>query len=254
MPDISVNAVILLASCEAYRTNGFNDAARRTWIAQWGHLIDYRFVLGRGCKDPLPDEIVLDVEDSYAGLTKKVQAARKWATDNEFEHTLHAGADTYIVVPRFLKSEYEQRDYVGFLIHDEHRLVADRNIQFAQGGAGYCLSRRAGDIVTAATIEHDWQNKAEDVFVGDELFKAGIPFTHETGYWSWGYRAANDPSTLEGGPFIGMQSAVTIHLSRWWGAIKYTPAWMYDTHARVMQADPEKWLRVNNPAPPPDVL
>src|ERR1019366_9568414 len=39
--------VILIASCQAYRTNGFNDAVRETWIRRWGHLIDYRFVLGR---------------------------------------------------------------------------------------------------------------------------------------------------------------------------------------------------------------
>ena len=43
--------IILIASCQAYCTNGFNDAARDTWLKKWRGLVDYRFVLGRECKD-----------------------------------------------------------------------------------------------------------------------------------------------------------------------------------------------------------
>jgi hypothetical protein len=248
----SVSPVILIASCELFRHNGVQEAARNTWIKQWGDAVSYRFVLGRECKAPFDfDEIVLDVADGYEGLTAKVQAARRWATEVGFDYTFHCGADTYVVVPRLLASGYEQSDYSGFLIHDEHRLYAPRNIQFAQGGGGYWLSAKAGAAVESAEIP-SWIGKAEDVFVADALFNAGIKPAHDVGYWSWGYRAASDPDTLEGGPFIGTASAITVHLSAYWRKPTYRTEWMYDTHQRVL-ASGEVWERKNAAAPAPDV-
>src|SRR5580693_6466243 len=164
----SVGPMVLIASCEAWRHNGINDAARKTWIAAWGDLISYRFVLGRGCTNLTDDEIAVDVDDGYTGLVAKVQASRRWASENGYDFTFHCGADTYIVVPRLLASGYEQHDFSGFLIHDEHRLYKPRNIQFAQGGAGYWLSARAGAVVEKAEIPA-WIDKAEDVFVANAL-------------------------------------------------------------------------------------
>lgn len=249
----SIGPLILIASCKAWRTNGINDAARKTWIAAWGDRISYKFVLGRGCENPLEDELVLDVDDGYEGLTQKVQASRKWANENGFEYTFHCGADTYVIVPRLLSCEYEQHDYSGFLIHDEHRLYAPRNIQFAQGGGGYFLSAVAGAAVEAMSIPA-WIGKAEDVFVAFALQAAGIKAAHECCYWPWGFRAENDPATLEGGLFIGLESAITVHLSRWWSKPNYDLSWMLDIHARMMRTGVEPWKRLHNPAPPSDVL
>jgi len=249
---LSIGPLILIASCKAWRTNGINDAARKTWIAAWGDRISYKFVLGRGCENPLEDELVLDVDDSYDGLTHKVQASRKWANDNGFEYTFHCGADTYVIVPRLLSCDYEQHDYSGFLIHDEHRLYAPRNIQFAQGGGGYWLSANAGLWVAAAEIP-SWIGKAEDVFVANALAEVGCKPVHDVGYWSWGYRAASDPDSLEGGKFIGLESAITVHLSRWWSKPTYNPWWMLDTHNRLLAIEGKGWRRISAPAPLPDV-
>jgi hypothetical protein len=247
----SIGPVILIASCEAYRHNGFNAAARETWLSIWADRIAYKFVLGRGSQNLADDEIVLDVDDGYEGLVAKVQASRRWATENGHDYTFHCGADTYVFVPRLLASGYEKHDYSGFLIHDEHRMVAERNVQFAQGGGGYWLGPQAATSVEKATIPA-WIGKAEDLFVADALFKAGILPVHESCIWSWGYRAANDPDTLEGGPFVGLQSAITIHLSRWWAKPSYQKAWMYDTHNRALPYV-NTWERKFAPAPPPDV-
>ena len=249
---LSIGPLILIASCKAWRTNGINDAARKTWIAAWGDRISYKFVLGHGCENPLDDELVLDVDDSYDGLTQKVQAARKWANENGFEYTFHCGADTYVIVPRLLECGYEQHDYSGFLIHDEHRLYKPRNIQFAQGGGGYFLSRAAGTIVESTLIPN-WIAKAEDVFVAFALQAAGIKATHDCCFWSWGYRAASDPDSLEGGKFIGLESAITVHLSRWWSKPTYKQEWMFDTHNRLQVTGADNWKRLHAPAPPPDV-
>ena len=249
---LSIGPLILIASCKAWRTNGINDAARKTWIAAWGDRISYKFVLGRGCENPLEDELVLDVDDSYDGLTHKVQASRKWANDNGFEYTFHCGADTYVIVPRLLSCDYEQHDYSGFLIHDEHRLYAPRNIQYAQGGGGYWLSANAGLWVAAAEIP-SWIGKAEDVFVANALAEVGCKPVHDVGYWSWGYRAASDPDSLEGGKFIGLESAITVHLSRWWSKPTYKQEWMLDTHNRLLAIEGKGWRRISAPAPLPDV-
>ncbi len=247
----SVSPIVLIASCELFRRNGVNAAARNTWIQQWGEAVSYRFLLGRGCQQPADDELVLDVDDSYAGLTNKVQAARRWASESGFEYSFHCGADTYVVVPRLLASGYEQSDYSGFLIHDEHRIYAPRNIQFAQGGGGYFLSLRAASVVENAPIPN-WVGKAEDVFVADALFNAGIKPTHDVGYWTWGYRSETDPPTLEGGPFIGCASAITVHLSAYWRRPTYDTAWMYDMHRRVLDTG-DVWERKHAAAPEPDV-
>lgn len=217
--------VILIASCDAYRTNGFNQAVRDTWIRKWGRLIDYRFVFGRECKDPLPDEIVVDAPDAYGALPYKIQDARRWATRNGYGHSFHCGTDTYIHVPRLLASGFEKFDYVGFMMHDMHRLYCGRNIEFAQGGGGYWLSPRAAAVVEKATIP-DFVKAAEDVFVGNALFEAQIPFTHDNGYW--GRLNPEEPvptEDVENHAFFK-----SFHLSKWRGAPKYDPQWMRDAH------------------------
>jgi hypothetical protein len=250
--------LILIASCELWRLNGYNETARQTWLRSWPDGYDYRFTLGRGCQNPAPDELILDAPDDYLGLSYKVRESRRWATANGYGYTFHCGSDTYVIPPRLLASGYEKHDYSGYLIHDEHRLYAPRNIQMAQGGGGYWLSPRAGNVVAVAPI-YDWMLKAEDVFVADGLFNAGIAFGHDAGYWSWGYRSESDPPTLEGGEFIGMDAAITVHLSRWWGEPKYSMAWMADTHARMLTLAEgplnvlASWRRLHLPPPPPDV-
>ena len=59
--DTDTPPLILIGSCEAWRHNGINQAARDTWIKDMkfdepGQPFHYRFVLGRECENPGPDE------------------------------------------------------------------------------------------------------------------------------------------------------------------------------------------------------
>ena len=217
--------IILIASCEAYRHNGFNAAARETWLAKWGHLIDYRFVYGVGVDNLLPDEISVEAADVYCSLPYKVRAARRWATKNGYGHSFMCGSDTYVHVPRLLDSGFEAFDYLGFLMHDMHRLFVGRNIQFAQGGGGYWLGPRAAAAVEVAEIPI-WVKSAEDVFVGNALFEAGIEFTNDNGYW--GRCNPEEPVPTE--DVENHAYWKSLHLSKWRGTPKYDPQWMREAH------------------------
>ena len=224
VPTPDGNPIILIGSCKAWRTDGTNDAVRDTWVKQWGHLVEYRFVLGRGCENPRSDELILDVDDSYEAYPAKVQAACRWATANGYAHRFICGADTYVIVPRLLGSGFREHDYVGCFIQDDHRLCNTRNILFAQGGAGYWLSPRASAVVETATIP-DWVKFADDVFVGNALYEAGVPFQHDPGY----FPRCLPESAIPLMDWSGFQWK-TFHLSKWRGEPKYSTEWMHETH------------------------
>lgn len=244
----SAGPIILIASCEAYRHNGFDDAARETWLAAWP-IVDYRFVYGRTAENPRSDEIILDVADDINSFPSKTQAACKWATQNGYGHSFHCCSDTYVNVPNLLASNFGRYNYVGYVIGTEERLLhprwsegrtfktppPTRNVQAAQGGAGYWLSPYARSVVEATEVP-DWTKFAEDVFVGDALWNAEVPITHSSLYWIWGYRSQaelNGVPGLDGGPFPDLASFATIHLSRY-DATHYRKEWMYDIHRRVI--------------------
>jgi hypothetical protein len=228
----NVGPVILITSCESYRHNGFNDAIRSTWLSAWGALVAHKFVLGRESSSPNEDEIVLDADDSYKGTPHKHIAARRWATENGFEHSFHCDADTYVIVPRLLVSGFDSHEHVGYFIWDEHRLCKEYNIEFAQGGAGYSLGPQAASVVENSKVI--WP--ASDVHVGDVLKKAGVPFTHDVRYWASGFRRRHEPTHLEGGN-VYPKDMITAHLSNWWEKPKYRLEWMTETHQRFMAGE-----------------
>ena len=127
------NPLILIGSCSLYRNNGYNDAARNTWIKDWGSQIAYRFILGRGCMNPRPDEIILDVDDGYEQVTYKTREAHRWALQKGYGYTFLCFTDTYVVPSRLLNSDFASHDYSGFV-------VAFEGISYAGGGTGYWLS------------------------------------------------------------------------------------------------------------------
>jgi hypothetical protein len=224
MARVEKSPIILIFSCNAWRTNGVNQAARDTWLKDLDGRIEHRFVLGQECKNPGPDELVVDSDDDYRSLPYKMRAARRWATANGYGYSFHCGSDTYIIASRFPAEDYEAHDYLGYIMDDGHRLCKDRLVDFAQGGAGYWLSPRAAAFVEKAEIP-EWVKFADDVLVGDVLFKNGVQFSHDEGYW----------------PRRGLETEVpkhdygdiawkTFHLSLWQGEPKYRPEWMHEVH------------------------
>ena len=246
----SAGPIILIASCEAFRHNGYDDACRETWLKQWPDVIDYRFVYGRGAENLCADEVLLDVEDDINSFPSKTQAACAWASENDYGHSFHCCSDTYVNIPNLLLSGFEAFDYSGYIIGTEERLLTPRwsagrtfktppptrNVQSAQGGAGYWLSPAARKPVEQTPVP-DWTKFAEDVFVGDCVWTAGIPITHSSLYWIWGYRSQAElggVQGLDGGPFPELKNLATVHLSRY-DAMHYKKEWMYDIHSRTVR-------------------
>jgi hypothetical protein len=216
--------IILIGSCEAWRHNGFNQAARDTWIKDLAGRFEYRFLLGRECENPGPDELILDAPDDYRALPYKTQMALRWATANGYGRRFLCGADTFVIASRFPAEDYESHHYLGYMMHDHHRLCKDRDVIFAQGGAGYWISAPASQLVEKAEIPA-WVKFADDVFVGDTLSKAGVPFSHDEGYWPRAVPEENVPKHD-----YGSVEWKTFHLSKWRGEPKYESTWMYETH------------------------
>lgn len=224
MANVEKPPVILIFSCDAWRTNGVNQAVRDTWLKDLDGRIDYRFVLGQECTNPAADELIVGADDGYRALPYKMQLARRWATANGYGYSFQCGADTYVIASRFPAPDYVAHDYLGYIMDDGHRLCKDRLVEFAQGGAGRWISPRAAAFIEKAEIP-EWVKFADDVFEGDVLFKNGVKFSHDEGYWP-----RRDPEQEIPKHDYGDVMWKTFHLSKWRGTPKYLTEWMYETH------------------------
>jgi hypothetical protein len=222
----SIGPVILINSCKVCRDH--EAFVRATWLTEWHDYLPYKFLLGRGNTDPKDDELIFDVPDDYDGVPYKINAARRWATEQGFDFSFMCDLDTYIIVPRLLESDFETHDYVGSMMHDDFRQCKTRNIGFAQGGAGYWLSPKSAAVIERSEV----QFPGGDVHVGDNLCKAGIEFTHDQRYFTGGYRPVQSQD-MRSHPYP--PNVITIHLSIWYAKPKYKPEWMLDVHKLYLE-------------------
>jgi hypothetical protein len=131
------------------------DVARKTWIREAAEAgIDVKFFFGRGgTREPLADEVFLNVDDSYEGLIDKVSEMCKWAWVNGYDYFMKVDVDSYVHVKNLLASEFRDWDYTG-----------------RGWGLGYILSRTAMKVVSQTTQRLSW---AEDSHVLRALFLWG---------------------------------------------------------------------------------
>jgi hypothetical protein len=171
-----VNPVILILSCNAFRTSGHNRAIRETWLQEWGHLVPYKFLIGRGCTDPADDELVVNEADDFKNTIWKCRAAQRWANDNGFSHLFLCCADTYVVIPRLLDSGFANSDCIGSLIGED----------YPGGGCGYWLSARANDAMFCDDIRRYAGNELtnHDLWTGRALRAAGLSIQNDNRYWT----------------------------------------------------------------------
>jgi len=209
-----MSPVILIGSCEEYRTRGFHEAIRATWGR--GSVIPYFFILGEGGHSERPDEVVLQgVGDDYKSIAFKTREGHRWARQQGHDFVFQAWADTYCFTKRMIRSGFENCDYVGhFRGETVHQLGKIALGCYASGGSGYWMSPRFTDLLIQEEPDH-W---AEDLWVGRVSKKFGIAGTQDYRYFSAGGYA---PECL------------TIHLSR--GTGRYDPAWMGDTYFHAMK-------------------
>lgn len=162
--------LILITSC-SYRLDQ-NWQCRKTWLQSWGHLIDYRFVLGVGNTAQQGDELIVDIDDSYTGLPAKIQKSHEWAVKQGYDFILKTDSDVYMHVPRLLKSGFEKYDYSGNFYYPD----------FAMGSA-YWLNRHASEILINSPLPYPGTAGGDDVWVGSIMKEHQVSIHHEPRYY-----------------------------------------------------------------------
>jgi hypothetical protein len=221
--------MIFIKSCDRDRNNGRNDVVRETWIKTWNNLVDYKFLIGQGAKNPRDDELFIDIPDTYDFMSSKCRAACRWL-GGRADYVFIADIDTYIVVPRLLASGYKKHDYLGCICFDP---------PYAGGGCGYWLSRKCYKMIAANTDKNI--PKWDDLWIGRVLREAGVPLSHDLRYWT---DAHCHNGILHGGvgAFPYWQDGVwdggwiTAHLGR--GTNTFEPKWMKECHELYLRNHP----------------
>jgi hypothetical protein len=148
------------------------EAVRETWAKDVKALpgVDFRFFYGRGAKrDPLSDEVFLEVADNYDGLTHKMQGICRWALERGYEWLFKCDSDTFVYVDRLMRTDFRNCDQLGWSPRGDGILSND-NGNYSTGGPGYWLSKRAMEAIVHDTVSH----YAEDLWVGSTIRKHGL--------------------------------------------------------------------------------
>jgi hypothetical protein len=137
--------------------------AQREWMKN--SPIDYKFVYGTAAsnnmpnREPLPDELFFDVNDTKAYLVLKNKALFKWALEQGYDYVFRA-CDDSVVYPERLLQHVEllaQHDYAGtFCGYGKlpgYGIFALRYLDYCHGGVGIWLSRKA----MAMLLADDWK-------------------------------------------------------------------------------------------------
>lgn len=171
---IPEKTLIIIPACHEYQYGSWQSDVHRDGHIQIGRLgsvrdtwsrdvaphtpyLDYKFFFGRGAnRQPLPDEVFLDVEDGYSFLPLKCSAAYRWARENGYKRVYKCDDDTYVWVDRLVRDmlspRWEDEQYYGY-----------RHLHgYVTGGAGYVLNGRAFTIM-GTTKPVDYDHWAEDI-------------------------------------------------------------------------------------------
>lgn len=155
-----MKVLIAVVTCEKFKKRA--DDQRATWVRD-AKGADVRFFLAKQDRDPLPDEVFLDVPDDYESLPLKVRAMHVWARAHNYGLIFKTDDDTYVNVANLL-ADLTTKDYVGFINFTPPKPWCS--------GFGYWTSSRASEILSTAAIPvGEW---AEDRWTGEVLFDHGI--------------------------------------------------------------------------------
>lgn len=216
---MSIRALIAVESCQAHRNR--HQPIRDTWFKDVC-VTDKRFFMGPKldveyeAAHEVGDEVILPINDSYEALPQKTQAICRWAIDRGFDFVFKSDTDTVFNPWTWWATDFQYHDYLGGENEDDSPYG---RIQFASGGAGYWLSKRAMTIVANAD---NLKTNAEDVFVAHVLRESGITPVFHPGY-RWRPGAIVD------------KDVVTLHLS---SALqkKYESSQMHEYYKKMKEA------------------
>ena len=120
-----------------------NEDPRDSWKRQVNYKtqeweVDYKFFLGKPEEKRNWDEIILNVSDgpTKQSVIDKIREMIRYAFNGGYDFLFKCDIDTYVHVPRLLKSGFENHDWSGY--------------GEPYGGSGYWLSRKA----MACLLEH----------------------------------------------------------------------------------------------------
>jgi Galactosyltransferase len=152
--------LIAVVTCEKFKARA--NAQRTSWVPRIQGA-DVRFFLARQPREPLPDEVFLDVSDDYKSLPAKVKAMFQWAVANGYNRTMKLDDDTFVAANRII-SAVPLTPYTGFLNATPPRPWCS--------GFAYWVDEHCMRILSEAPIPPDeW---AEDRWVGGVLHTHGI--------------------------------------------------------------------------------
>jgi hypothetical protein len=224
-----MKALIAISSCGDFESNGSNQAMRDTWLKDIAAYssVQYKFFFGVGQNAPqLPDSVILpDVDDGYGFLTYKTQASLRWAHEQGYDFVFRCFPDTYVCVDRLMACPFEDFDFYG----DFRGEVATAEVSlqqaqdYASGGAGYFLSRKAFSFLLDAPVLGIWRDDitpyAEDLWVGNRLGVCGtvLRYFSDVRFCNHGSRFWPNPGN----------ETVTAHMSC---PDRYDKALMYAAH------------------------
>ena len=200
------DVIVVILTCKPYLHTRV-PALRDGWLRLLGDPgIPYLFVTGEGDGTLDGDILRLDAPDSYEGLPQKTLAAIRWVHEHsDAGHMLKIDDDCFLNAPVFFRSlNYRRFDYYGRRLslapgqmdrawhqpkstsHAARRTL-DKSPEpstYADGGAGYTLSRHAMRALLDAAARPGGRMLAqhsfmEDKLVGDLLARAGIVLSEE---------------------------------------------------------------------------
>lgn len=127
-------------------------AVRDTW---WNKQpFDYKFFFGQnGKRQPLADEVFLEVPDGFDHFAEKNKAICRWALEQGYDWLFHCDDDTFV---RFLEVP-TTGDQIGRAPYG----FGGKN--YICGGSGFWLSRHALELIanSRCTFTHE-----DDVWIG----------------------------------------------------------------------------------------
>lgn len=161
----------LLAVVSCHTRPEFSDAIRNTWASEVpADKADLRFFLGRGPNAPKPDEVILDCDDSYAGLPEKVREIVRWAHKKQYSHVSKIDDDVVMDPVKFVRSGFQMFDYVGYRPDGADGYgIEGRSFEGAKGTWGFCysLSRKSMDAIVGSPLPGE-EGSAWDSSLGDQ--------------------------------------------------------------------------------------